>query len=100
MSDWPEVQVCFIEPCGTVTLPVADGTVTCRTCAGNLHYAETGLLDEMRRSDEGACEPTPWRSAAQRDAAIEAITGRQDLTEDTRRRLVAHVQRTPWYEDA
>jgi len=94
-TDWPEVQVCIIRPCGTVTLPVEDGgTITCRCAVGHLDTPETGLIAEL----EAARQPTPWRSEELRDAALVEIDRREDLDDETRRRLRAHVRRTPWYE--
>ncbi len=94
-TEWPEVRVCIILPCGTVTLPVEDGgTITCRAAVGHLDAPDTGLIEEMRNGRE----PTPWRSAEIRDAALVEIDRREDLDDETRRRLRAHVRRTPWYE--
>lgn len=94
-TEWPEVQVCIILPCGTVTLPVEDGgTITCRSAVGHIDAPDTGLVAEMRAGRE----PTPWRSAELRDAALAEIDRREDLDDETRRRLRAHVRRTPWYE--
>ena len=94
-TEWPEVRVCIILPCGTVTLPVGDGgTITCRSAVGHLDTPKTGLIDEMRNGRE----PTPWRSVELRDAALVEIDRREDLDDATRRRLRAHVLRTPWYE--
>lgn len=92
---WPEVQVCYILPCGTATLPFEGGTITCRVAVGHLDAPDTGLIVEMQRA---AQEPTPWRNAEVREEALAIIGDRKGLGEDLRRRLLTHVRRTPWYE--
>lgn len=99
MTEWPEVQLCVILPCGTVTLPFADGTITCRSAVGHLHTPETGLLAEMRRAKHGPCEPVPWRSAAVRDAAMAEVERHGDLDDATRAALLEWIAATPYYED-
>ena len=106
-TKWPEVQVCVILPCGTISLPVEDGgTVTCRAGVGFLgspweghaDAPETGLLAGMRRAQAGQGEPTPWWSAEIRETAMREIEGRPGLDEETRQALLTYVRRTPWYE--
>jgi len=93
-NDWPEVQICYVLPCGTATLPFKGGTITCRVAVGHLDTPETGLIDEMR----GGREPTPWRSAEIREEALATVGNRADLDETMKRRLLSHLRRTPWYE--
>ena len=94
MTGWPEIQVCFVLPSGVATVPFEGGALTCRVAVGHLDAPDTGLIDEMR----SGAEPVPWRSAILRDEALRAIEERSDLEDRTRRRLLAHVRRTPWYE--
>ncbi len=94
VDQWAEMNLCFILPCGTVTLPFEDGTLTCRSSVGHLDTPETGLIAEM----EAGTEPTPWRSADRRDEALASIESRRDLDDAMRQLLLDHVRRTPWFE--
>jgi hypothetical protein len=95
MTDWPDVQVCVVLPSGVATLPFEGGAITCRVTVGHLDAPATGLIAEM---DAGG-DPVPWRSALVRDEALWSIETRIGLDEDVRRRLMAHVRRTPWFDD-
>jgi len=94
MSDWPEVQICFVLPSGVATLPFEGGTITCRVTLGHINAPDTGLLEEMRTK----AEPVPWRNAETRHEAIGIIETRGDLGEQIRAKLLAHIHQTAWYE--
>lgn len=94
MSEWPEVQVCYVLPSGVATLPFEGGAITCRVTIGHIKAPDTGLLEEM----ETKVEPVPWRNAETRDEAIATIETRNDLGEEMRAKLLAHVRQTAWYE--
>lgn len=94
MSDWPEVQTCYVLPSGVATLPFEGGAITCRVTLGHINTPDTGLLEEM----QSKAEPVPWRNAEIRDEAIAAIETRNDLGEEMRAKLLTHIRQTPWYE--
>ncbi|MGH1412840.1 MAG: hypothetical protein ACRBB0_05075 [Pelagimonas sp.] len=94
MSDWPEVQTCYVLPSGVATLPFEGGAITCRVTLGHINAPDTGLLEEM----QSKAEPVPWRDTQTRDEAIVAIEARNDLGEDMRAKLLNHIRQTPWYE--
>lgn len=94
MSDWPEVQTCYVLPGGVATLPFEGGAITCRVTLGHINAPDTGLLEEM----QSKADPVPWRNAEIRDEAIAAIETRNDLGEEMRAKLLTHIRQTPWYE--
>lgn len=94
MSDWPEVQTCYVLPSGVATLPFEGGAITCRVTLGHINAPDTGIAEEM----QSTAEPVPWRNAETRDEAITAIEARNDLGEEMRAKLLAHIRQTPWYE--
>lgn len=94
MSDWPEVQTCYVLPSGVATLPFEGGAITCRVTLGHINAPNTGLLEEM----QSKVEPVPWRDTQTRDEAIAAIEARNDLSEEMRAKLLTHIRQTPWYE--
>lgn len=94
MSDWPEVQFCYVLPSGVATLPFDGGAITCRVTLGHINAPDTGLLEEIRAK----AEPVPWRNTDTRDEAISAIETRGDLDETMREKLLTHIRQTAWYE--
>ena len=66
MSDWPEVQTCYVLPSGVATLPFEGGAITCRVTLGHINAPDTGLLEEM----QSKADPVPWRNAEIRDEAM------------------------------
>lgn len=94
MSDWPEVQFCYVLPSGVATLPFDGGAITCRVTLGHINAPDTGLLEEMHTK----ADPVPWRNVETRDAALSTITARGDFDEEMRAKLLAHVRQTAWYE--
>lgn len=94
MSDWPEVQTCYVLPSGVATLPFEGGAITCRVTLGHINAPDTGLLEEM----QSKADPVPWRNAEIRDEAIAAIETRNDLGVEMRAKLLTHIRQTPWYE--
>lgn len=94
MTDWPEVQICFVLPSGVATLPFEGGTITCRVTLGHINAPGTGLLEEILTM----AEPVPWRNAATRNEAIGIIETRGDLDKELRAKLLSHIRQTAWYE--
>ncbi len=94
MTDWPEVQICFVLPSGVATLPFEGGTITCRVTLGHINAPDTGLLEEMQTK----AEPVPWRNTETRNEAIGIIETRGDLDKDLQAKLLSHIRQTAWYE--
>lgn len=85
----------YVSSGGVCLSPRKGGHIVCRTALGHIH-AEDGLLREM----EDATGPIAWESEAIRKEALDAIAARLDLSDDLRTRLLAHIKRTPFYQEA
>lgn len=89
-------EITLVRPGGVATVVFANGAVTQRLCLGYLHDPDDGVLAEMKAPHD----PVPWASESVRDEAMQAVSARKDLDDETRTQLLEWIAATPYFEDA
>ena len=84
----------YVTPGGVCLSPRKGGHILCRVALGHIE-ADDGVIREM----EDGTGPIAWETEAARKEALEAIAARTNLAGDLSARLIAHIKRTPFYQE-
>lgn len=104
MAETLHIVTTYVLPSGIGLKPVADGHITARVCLGHI-FSPGGVIDEEAgtmadTAFSSANQPVPWVTKKVRDEAIGEVERLPGLNEELRARLITHMKKSAYYEDA